>query len=197
MKLKITLFVSLLLVLVTGLLVSTDGFSIKEKTRRFERDEVIRQLNIEKPDRKILAPDFTLKDLAGKTINLRDLRGKVVFLNFWATWCPSCNLEMAEMNELNHEFRDQGLVILAIDFQEGPAEVRKFFNEHTLTFTPLLDQRSEVFALYQAWSLPTSYLIDKRGEIVGKAIGYRDWRSDQAKALFRQLLSREASNAST
>ncbi|MBI3059130.1 MAG: TlpA family protein disulfide reductase, partial [Deltaproteobacteria bacterium] len=97
-------------------------------------------------------------------------------------------LEMPTMEELHKEFGSRGLVILAINFQEAPKEIKEFFKEHNLTFTTLLDSEGKVFDLYKAWSLPTTYLINKRGEIVGKVVGYRDWHSDQAKAFFRQRL---------
>ncbi len=96
------------------------------------------------------------------------------------------------MENLHKEFGKQGLVILAINFREGPEEIKSFFNEHFLTFTTVLDREAEVFGLYEAWSLPTTYLINGKGEIVGKVIGYRDWHSDLAKSLFRQLLEGNA-----
>ena len=162
------------------------------QARRESRLTVLQQsqlktLNIE-PVEKTLAPDFLLKDLDGNTIRLRDLRGKVVLLNFWATWCPTCRFEMPSMEALQKEFSDQGLVVLAIDFREGPKEIRSFYKEHNLSLRALLDPDAEAFARYEAWSLPTTFVIDKRGYIVGKVVGYRDWHSDHSKAFFAQLL---------
>ncbi len=160
---------------------------------RREDQQTVRQegqaetLNIE-PVEKTLAPDFVLKDLDGKTIRLHELRGKVVLLNFWATWCPSCRFEMPSMEALQKEFSNQGLVVLAIDFREGPKEVQSFYNEHNLSLRALLDPDAEAFARYGAWSLPTTFVIDKRGYIVGKVVGYRDWQSDQSKAFLTKLL---------
>lgn len=192
MRLKIAVSIIVLFLPLLGLIVSRQGFPLGQKAPAITEGDLLRKLNIETFDKKISAPDFTLKDLHGNPISLRDLRGKVVFLNFWATWCPPCRLEMPTMEELHSEFGGQGLVILAINFREGPEEIDRFFKQRRLTFTTLLDGEGKAFESYQAWSLPTTYLINKSGEIVGKVIGYRDWHSDQARAFFRQLLEDQA-----
>ncbi len=188
MQLKVTASILVLLLPFAGLILSREGFPHREKAPAITEDDLFKKLNIEKFDRKASAPDFTLKDLHGNTVSLQDLRGKVVFLNFWATWCPSCRLEMPTMEKLHEEFGNQGLVILAINYRERPEEIKVFSKEHHLTFTTLLDGEGKVFDLYQAWSLPTTYLINKNGEIVGRVIGYRDWHGKEARALFHQLL---------
>jgi len=154
-------------------------------------DAFLKKLNVEKFSRGVSAPDFTLKDLSGNAVSLQGFKGKIVFLNFWATWCPPCRLEMPTMEELHKEFSDRGLVILAINFREGPEKIKAFYTERNLTMPALLDPEEKVFGLYKAWSLPTTYLINRDGEIVGKVIGYRDWHSDHAKAFFRQLLENQ------
>lgn len=188
MQLKLAVSVLILFLPLGGLIISREGFSHRQKAPAITEDDFLKKLNIEKLDSRVSAPDFTLKDLHGNLVSLKDLRGKVVFLNFWATWCPPCRLEMPTMEKLHKELGGRGLVILTINFQEGPEEIKEFFREHGLTFTTLLDRKSKVFGLYQAWSLPTTYLINKRGEIVGRVIGYRDWHSEQARSLFHQLL---------
>lgn len=192
MQLKFTVSILILLLPLAGLTISRDVFSHRQKAPAITEDNFLKKLNIEKFDRKVSATDFVLKDLHGNTVRLQDLRGKVVFLNFWATWCPPCRLEMPTMEELHKDFGSQGLVILAINFQEAPKEIKEFFKEHNLTFTTLLDREGKVFDLYKAWSLPTTYLINKNGEIAGRVIGYRDWHSEQARAFFRQLLEGRA-----
>lgn len=92
------------------------------------------------------------------------------------------------MEELHKEFGSQGLVILAINYREGAEEIKAFYKQHGLTFPALLDIEGKVLDLYKAWSLPTTYLINKNGEIVGKVIGYRDWHSEEARAFFFELL---------
>ena len=187
-KTKVTLAILALLLPLAGLILSREGFPYKRQSPAITDGDLFKKLNIEKSDKEIQAPDFTLKDLYGNSVSLQDLRGKVVFLNFWATWCPPCRLEMPTMEELHKEFGDQGLVILAINYRENPAEIKAFFEQHQLTFPALLDPEGKVLDLYKAWSLPTTYLINKNGEIVGKVIGYRDWHSKQARAFFRKVL---------
>src|SRR5918992_1301398 len=98
----------------------------------------VNKLGIETAKRTV-APEFVLKDPAGKQVSLRELRGKIVFLNFWATWCLPCIEEMPALEKLHRDLEKEGLVILAVNFQEGPERVKDFFGEHNLTFTALLD----------------------------------------------------------
>lgn len=192
MQPKLTVSILILLLPLVGLIISREGFPNRQTAPAVTEDDFLKNLNIEKFDTKISAPDFTLRDLRGNTVRLQDFRGKVVFLNFWATWCPPCRLEMPTMEELHKEFSDRGLVVLAVNFRESQDDVRSFVKQHGLTFTTLLDEQEMAFGLYRAWSLPTTYLINKNGEAVGKVIGYRDWHSDEAKAFFRQLLEDKA-----
>lgn len=189
MNIKAIVSILVLILPLAGLILSREGFPHRQKAPTIAADDFVNKLNIEKFDKKTPAPDFTLKDLDGNTVSLRELRGKVVFLNFWATWCPPCRLEMPTMERLHVELNDQGLVILAVNYREGPEEIQAFLKQHDLTFTALVDEKAEVFELYKAWSLPTTYLINKKGEIVGRVIGYRDWHSKEARALFHRLLA--------
>jgi peroxiredoxin len=150
--------------------------------------DITKTLAMESSASPTRAPDFRLQDLDGKPVRLGELKGNVVLLNFWASWCPPCRMEMPDMEQLHRQLGPDGLVILAVNYREGPAEIRAFLDEQELSFTALPDPRGEVFAAYQAWSLPTTYLINKRGEILGKAVGYRDWDSDLAKGFFVKLL---------
>lgn len=165
-----------------------EGFFHRKKGPPSATGDYFKKLGIEKPEKKIVAPDFALENLSAKPWRLRDLRGKVVFLNFWATWCVPCKQEMPSMEKLHREFREQGLEVVAINFRETKKEVQKFFNELDLTFTALLDRDGKVFEEYGAWSLPVSYFIDRKGEFIGKAIGYRKWDGPEARAFFRELL---------
>lgn len=192
MTAKFALAVLTVVLSLLALSLSRESFSSREQSHDIAREDLFKRLSIEPLDKKSPAPDFTLKDPSGRSVSLRSFRGKVVFLNFWATWCPSCNLEMAAMEELHEELGGRGLAILAINFREGSQEIEDFLRQRRLTFTILLDRQSEVFQLYQAWSLPTTYIIDKDGEIVGRVIGYRDWHSEQARNFFRQLLEDRA-----
>jgi peroxiredoxin len=152
-------------------------------------EDSTKKLRLEFPKTPAAAPNFELKDPAGKPLSLKDFRGKVVFLNFWATWCPPCIEEMPAMEKLHQELEKDGLVMLAVNFQEGPERVKEFFTQHNLTFTPLLDRDGKVTEQYQAWGLPVSVVINKRGQIAARATGSKDWHSDEARQFFKKLLA--------
>jgi peroxiredoxin len=150
------------------------------------------RLRLEIPKTPAPAPKFELKDPAGKPLSLSELKGKVVFVNFWATWCLPCIEEMPAMEKLHQELQKEGLVILAVNFQEGTERVKEFLTKHNLTFTALLDHDGKVAERYQAWALPVSVIINKRGEIVARAMGSKDWDSKESLQYFRQLLAAES-----
>lgn len=120
---------------------------------------------------KIAAPDFKLMDLSGKEVSLSDLKGKRVFINFWATWCPPCKGEMPELEKLYQETKSSDLVIIAVDLGEDKVTVQKFIEKNKYNFTVLLDAKNEAASLYGIRSIPTSYFIDKDGYIVNGKIG--------------------------
>ena len=150
--------------------------------------DLFKRLSIETPGEVIQAPDFTLEDLSGQRVSLKELRGKVVFLNFWATWCVPCREEMPLMEKLHREFKNQGLEVVAVNFREDKKEVQKFFAELGLTFKSLLNSSGDVSDKYGAWSLPLTYIVNRKGEFVGKIVGERKWDSEDARAFFRALL---------
>ena len=120
------------------------------------------------------APDFSLKTIDGKVINLLDFRGKPVLINLWATWCPPCRDEMPGIQAAYEKYADKGLVVLAIDFtiQDHLPEVEAFIKELKLTFPILLDETGDVSAgLYGMVGLPTSYFIDPQGILQRIQIG--------------------------
>lgn len=164
-------------------------FEVK-KPRPGARD-AFAKLGIEKPASASAAPDFTLNDISGAPLSLKRLRGKVVFVNFWATWCVPCREEMPAMERLHRKFKDQGLEIVAIDSRETQKDAAAFFHELGLTFKSLVDPDGSVSDAYGAWSLPLSYLIDRKGEFIGKAIGSRNWDSETAREFFHGILSVE------
>lgn len=120
---------------------------------------------------KIKAADFTLKDMSGKEVSLSDFKGKKVFLNFWASWCPPCKAEMPEMEKLYQETKDSDLVILAINLAEDKSTVQNFLKDNQYNFPVLLDTDNSVASNYQVVSIPTSFFIDKEGNIIDKHIG--------------------------
>jgi peroxiredoxin len=140
------------------------------------------------------APDFTLPDLKGNQAALRDYRGKLVFLNFWATWCIPCREEMPAMEQLHQRFGSQGLTIVAINHQENLGQVRAFVDQHRLSFQALLDHDGAVFRKYTVMGLPTTYLISRDGTLLARGVGGRDWTRSDGQELIRVLLTEEPSS---
>ncbi len=119
--------------------------------------------------------DFTLAEISGKTWTLKELRGKVVLLNFWATWCPPCRKEMPDLEALYNQFKDQGLVILAIS-DEDESKVRPFVAEQKVTYPVLLDPGRKVNELFQIEGIPKTFVYDRSGNLVAQSIDMRTRR---------------------
>jgi peroxiredoxin len=152
-------------------------------------DPLFASLGIHRPAEPSEAPDFTLMGLEGRSVQLRELRGKVVLLNFWATWCAPCQHEMPSMERLYQTFKQTGFVLLAVSMDRQGAEVARPFAAHLkLNFPILLDPASEVSRQYGVRGLPTTYLIDPDGLLIGAVIGARDWHRTETKALIAGLL---------
>ena len=111
------------------------------------------------------APDFTLMRLDGTPVILSKLKGQVVLINIWATWCPPCRAEMPTIETAYEQYRDQGFTVLAVNLEEDPGSVATFMQEYKLTFPALLDLDGQVSRTYQAFSLPSSFFVDKKGVI--------------------------------
>lgn len=112
------------------------------------------------------APDFTLEDLDGNKVSLKDFKGeKIVYLNFWATWCPPCRMEMPDLNRLYEEYKDEDFVVLAVNLGESEKIVREFIEENQYTFPVLLDESQKVGINYNTFAIPTSVIIDKEGVV--------------------------------
>lgn len=117
------------------------------------------------------APDFTLQRVGGEALRLSDLKGQPVFVNFWATWCTPCREEMPAMQELYERYRDQGLVILAINMEEDEARVRRWVEQGGFTYTFVLDSDGQQVKRYNVNAAPTSYFIGRDGVIRDLKLG--------------------------
>jgi peroxiredoxin len=131
------------------------------------------------------APDFTLTDLDGNEVRLSDLHGKVVLVNFWATWCGPCRLEMPAIEAEYQARKAQGLTVLAVDLDEPVEDVADFVAELALSFPVLLDPGAQVFDLYRIRGYPTSFFIGRDGTIARQHVGYMN--ADQLAAYLDQL----------
>jgi len=132
------------------------------------------------------APEIELEDTNGQLVSLSSHRGKVVILNFWATWCPPCRAEMPSMQRLYEELNDDGIELLAVDLQESEKTVKDFLEKNGYTFPVLFDRTGQAGAMYGARSIPTTYLIDADGMAVARVVGTREWDDEE---LYEVLLS--------
>ncbi|VAX10523.1 Thiol:disulfide oxidoreductase related to ResA [hydrothermal vent metagenome] len=158
-------------------------------------DEVTRQqalsaMKINVPQKILSAPAFDLPGLQSASIRLSDFKGKLVLLNFWASFCAPCRKEMPALENIWQHYREQGLVVLALSAdRDNLKEVGRFIKEGGYSFPVLLDTEGEARAKYEIRALPTSYLIGRDGKFIGRIIGERDWASNEGYKLIEVLLS--------
>ena len=133
-----------------------------------------------------------LPDMNGNIIELSDLRGKVVFLNFWATWCRSCVSEMADMQNLHQKLKGTPFAMVAINIKESPSHVKNFLETQNLTFTTLLDPDGITLGRFGVRALPTTLILDKSGQLIDTIIGPRNWSSRRSLAKFRNLINQNS-----
>ncbi len=135
------------------------------------------------------APDFTLRDINGKTVSLRDLRGKVVLLEFWATWCPPCRRSIPEMEALSRKFFNRDVVLVGVNVDGGDSfdAVKNFVNQYNMTYTVLVDN-GEASRKYQVSSIPAIYLLDKNQKIVKRYLGFSPGLGEELSRQIEALL---------
>jgi len=140
------------------------------------------------------APDFQLQDLDGQTVSLAGLRGRPFLINFWATWCGPCRMEMPFLQQVYEDpkWSEQGLVILAVNLGEPAATVEGFMEENGLSFTVLLDTSREVGRAYNAALIPTTYFVDKDGIIQDIKIGVFRSKADIDWKLLNSIMKDES-----
>ena len=140
---------------------------------------------------RVVAPDFSLQDLDGKTRTLHDYKGRVVLVNFWATWCPPCRREMPSMERLYQKMQGQPFTILAIDQVESFDLVFAFTGElsPSPTFPILLDAKGENSRIWRVPGLPSSFIVDKQGRIAYRAIGGREFDHPEIEKVIRSIIN--------
>jgi thiol-disulfide isomerase/thioredoxin len=132
------------------------------------------------------AKDFEAKDLAGNTIRLSDLKGKVVLLNFWGIWCKSCRQEIPHLSALDRELREKGLRVLGADYGDAPEDLAAYAKELDMSYPVLVDDG--LADEYEVLVYPTSVVIDREGFLRGRFEGYREETFEEMKALVEHLL---------
>jgi len=132
-----------------------------------------------------LAPDFTLRDLNGESFSLAEAKGKVVILDFWATWCPPCRAELPHFQSLHREYEGKGLVVIGISLDStGAASVKSFIEDNGISYPILMGDRDVQASYGGIRSIPTTFVIDRKGHIVKKFVGY------QSKEVFEDLVKK-------
>jgi cytochrome c biogenesis protein CcmG, thiol:disulfide interchange protein DsbE len=127
------------------------------------------------------APDFTLTLFDGQTVRLADFRGKVVFLNFWASWCPPCRAEARLLEQAWQRYKDQGVVFLGVDIQDTEEAARGFIREFEISYMNGRDPKNRIAIDYGVYGIPETFFIDKEGRITYKHIGGLGWDTVIAK----------------
>ncbi len=133
-----------------------------------------------------MAPDFSLPDLDGKKTSLSDFKGKIVIVNFWATWCPPCREEIPSMQRAWNILKDKDVMMLAVHIGGNEDKIWTFLNDFNVDFPVLIDARSKVSRKWRTRGLPTTYIVDPQGRKTLRAIGGREWDDP---ALIRHILS--------
>lgn len=136
----------------------------------------------------LAAPEFALTTIEGRTIDSSRLRGNVVLVNFWATWCGPCKEEMPALKRLKESFAGKSFELLAVTTDQQVEGIRTFVQALGLEFPVLLDNTKDVSAAFAVRGLPTTVLIDRQNRLVGRAVGPRAWDSAESVALVRQIL---------
>lgn len=137
----------------------------------------------------VAAPEFTLQDHDGNTHKLSDYKGKVIVVNFWATWCPPCREEMPAMQRAWEVIQNENMMMLAIDVGEDEDTVFEFTANYPVDFPLLMDRDSSVTRDWSVSGLPTTYIVDPEGNIVYRAIGGRAWDAPEMLDRLRALQS--------
>ncbi len=191
----------ILLLLVGLVLAATAG--CKEKADAFDEEAIaamvaanavsiptlLMKAGVQLFDEKMEAPAFTLKDLDGNDVTLSSYKGKVVLLNFWATWCPPCRAEMPSMQRLSDGLEGEKIELIAVNVAESTKTVEKFIEENGYTFTVLLDPNAYIAATYGFRSIPTTYIIDAEGYALGMVVGSQEWDTENVYAAVRRVIS--------
>ncbi len=135
------------------------------------------------------AQPLILPTLTGTTVNLEQLRGRVVLVNFWAVWCPPCRKEMPSMARLGEQLKDRPFTILGVNVGESPEEIRAFLKQVPVSFPILLDSEGERLKPWQVFAFPTSYVVDKQGRLRLGLFGSIEWDSPELIARLEPLLA--------
>jgi len=135
------------------------------------------------------APNFTLKSIDGKNVKLSELRGEVVMVNFWASWCGPCRQEMPILDAMYEEYQDLGFTILGVNVEEDPNAAKKLLKSIPVTFPILLDGENSVSKDYDVVAMPSTFMVDRDGNLRYKHLGYLPGYENEYERQVRELLA--------
>jgi len=147
-------------------------------------------MGVSKPFRDNGPLDAQMFDLQGRQVGLSEFRGKVVFLNFWATWCPPCRAESASLDRLFRTLKNDAFAMVAVSIKEPAETVRAFLKSEHLTFPVFLDPEGKMGRQFSVRSIPATYILNSHGSVIGTAMGARRWDSHSSIALFKHLIKK-------
>lgn len=150
---------------------------------------LLKQLDLIPYRAGMMPPAFSGRTLDARDLSLADLRGRVVVLNFWASWCQECRPEMPVLERLHRTLGPRGLTVVGINAREDPAAARRFADALGLSFPMVLDQEGRINGQYGVVGLPTTFLIGRDGRAVALAVGPRDWEGSAAHAVIEAMLA--------
>lgn len=136
------------------------------------------------------APGFSLKTIEGKTVQLSDYKGQVVMINFWASWCGPCREEMPLLEAMYSSYKKAGFVLLGITIDENINDAKEFLGKSPVTFPILSDNKGKVASLYKNRAMPSSYFIDRQGNLAYLHKGYRPGDEKSYKSTIKSLLAK-------
>jgi thiol-disulfide isomerase/thioredoxin len=185
-RLSVFLGVIVVLGVASGIVYFTQaGKQDSEEIPTIKKDETPK----ESPQEGFLAPQFTLSDLRGSLVRLGDFKGKVVLLNFWASWCNPCRREIPSLERLYQMRKNKGFEIVAVNAERASAsQIASFAEKYRMSFPILLNPQGDVSNNYWVRAIPTSFLLDKNGVIKWKIVGGREWDDPNVLSRIDQLL---------
>jgi len=178
--------------LIVGVVVATVATFTVQEASWAQVADLLHELNLTTYSRPTMPPDFNGRTADGSDLSLASLKGKVVLLNFWATWCLECRPEMPAFERLHREFSAQGLAVVGINAREETSTIREYAKELGLTFPLISDPTGKINSAYGVIGLPTTFLIGRSGRAVALAVGPREWSAKPARALIQALLAEPA-----
>jgi thiol-disulfide isomerase/thioredoxin len=188
-KVKVLIRVLISIFIITGISLVSSCSAKKQKDEIPEIAKIFGDAGLRLFKDEISSINFSLPALDGENISLKQLEGKVVFLNFWATWCGPCRSEMPSMEALYLRHKNEGFEILAVNCMENQTDVDAFMKEYELSFPAVLDEAGIVSASYGIQAFPTTYLLNRKGKIILRVIGSINWDTPEINKAIEYLIN--------